>query len=263
MAEKRKRSILIIARTYPELSRRHRESACTAGVFLDTGDWCRIYPLPARYLEKNVARYDVISALVWRNDEDPRPESFKIDPGSIQKIDHISTGKGSPPNWQARANLVLREDRCFESVEHLKAKQKELGTSLGMISPRPGARTGIEKRPESDRAEWEKRLRGILHQSDLFDKPKELQYLSSRIVVRFHCLGNECTTEHKCGVLDWEICELARRDGFEAAKEKLRTLLNNDIYETRFMVGNFRTHLESFGIVGLWYPKRSPQLQLL
>ena len=70
--------------TYPELSTRHKESVCTGGVFLDSKEWCRIYPFPVRYLREKV---DVIDATVWQDpSHDQRPKSWKIDPGSIRTI---------------------------------------------------------------------------------------------------------------------------------------------------------------------------------
>jgi hypothetical protein len=93
------REILITARTYPELSTKYRESVCTGGVFLDDGQWCRIYPFPARYLEKRVKHWDVIHGEVWQEPGwDGRPESHRIFPDSIERVGHIDTGRGHPPD---------------------------------------------------------------------------------------------------------------------------------------------------------------------
>jgi hypothetical protein len=159
--------------------------------------------------------------------------------------------------------LLLSPDRCFTSVEALKTAQRESGKSIGIVKPRPGAVVRIEQRDPKEQVEWEGKHEAILAQADFLERPKELDYMPFRPVVRFKCAGTECTTTHKCGVLDWEIYQLARRSGWEKAKAKLEELLNLNEYETQLMMGNFRLHLGSFGIVGLFYPKRSEQGLLL
>lgn len=259
-----RRSILVHTRTYPELSTRYRESVCTGGVFTDDGAWCRIYPFPARYLEEAVKRWDIISAEVWQDpSHDPRPESWKINPQSIHKIGHLETGRGSPPNWDARREQLFSASRVFSSVEEIEKAQRRDGTSLGLVQPRRRASVRAESRPPEDRDAWDKKLGDLLDQGDLLERPKALDYLDKRIKVRFRCEGADCEREHDCSVLDWEICQLARRDGWEAAIDKLDALLDRDAYDTWFIMGNFRQHPQSFGIVGIWYPRATAQLRLL
>jgi hypothetical protein len=57
--------------------------------------------------------------------------------------------------------------------------------------------------------------------------------------------------------------ELARRDGWEKAKQKLEELSNLKTHEFRLFMGNFRLHLKEFGIIGMWYPKIPAQGSLL
>jgi hypothetical protein len=220
--------------------------------------------MPARYLDEHVSRYDVISAVVWQDlSHDPRPESWKIDPATIEKVGHIGTGKGTPPDWYAREDIVCKPDRCFSSIELLQEARARDGTSVGLVKPRPGARASIKNRPARDRQDWQAKHEEILAQEDLFDPPKSLEYMPKRPFIRFKCEGAECTTTHECAVLDWEVYQLARKSGWEAVKEKLALFLDQDQYDTRFIMGNFRTHLQNFGVVGLWYPKRSAQPRLL
>ena len=63
-------------------------------------------------------------------------------------------------------------------------------------------------------------------------------------------------------VLDWGLLELARRDGWVKAKERLEEISNLQRYEFKLFMGNFRLHLHVFGIIGLWYPKIRAQGEL-
>jgi hypothetical protein len=47
------RKILIATKTYPSISRKYKETVCTAGILLDDNEnplqWIRIYPIRYRY----------------------------------------------------------------------------------------------------------------------------------------------------------------------------------------------------------------------
>src|SRR5436190_1884904 len=49
---------------------------------------------------------------------------------------------------------------------------------------------------------------------------KKLEFLKSRVVVSWFCKGKDCTG-HTMQVLDWGLCELQRRDGSEAALNRM------------------------------------------
>jgi len=72
--------VLILAKTYPELSRKYAETVCTAGI-RDNGRPIRLYPVPLRYLteEAQYRLYDWIEVLIRKSSRDPRPESYSID----------------------------------------------------------------------------------------------------------------------------------------------------------------------------------------
>jgi hypothetical protein len=104
-AWERKR-ILIWGKTRPELSRRHRETVCTGGIFADTMQFVRLYPIPLRYLDddKVFKKYQWIEADVRPAIHDSRPESHNIRCDSIEIGETIPTMKG---NWSARAEWVM------------------------------------------------------------------------------------------------------------------------------------------------------------
>ena len=45
------RDILILVKTYPEISRKYTETVCTAGILADSKEMVRLYPIRFRYLE--------------------------------------------------------------------------------------------------------------------------------------------------------------------------------------------------------------------
>jgi len=79
-----KRKILIATKTYPSISRKYRETVCTAGILLDENEkpeqWIRIYPVRFRGLDtdKRYKRWSIISAEIERNEKDYREESYRI-----------------------------------------------------------------------------------------------------------------------------------------------------------------------------------------
>ena len=57
-------------------------------------------------------------------------------------------------------------------------------------------------------------------------------------------------------VLDWGLGELGRRDGAPKALERMEDLARLDEHDLHFFMGNFKAYPTSFGILGMWYPKK-------
>ena len=130
-----RRKILIWGKTRPELSKTYREIVCTGGVFADTKQLVRLYPIPLRYMddEKIFKKYQWIEAWVTKSSSDPRPESYKI---RADEIDVFGTIKTTSGNWDARAEWVMQNRNIFSSVEALQRQQLEDRTSLGLVKPK-------------------------------------------------------------------------------------------------------------------------------
>lgn len=101
-----RRKIVIATKTYPSISRKYKETVCTAGVLLDDLEqplqWIRIYPIRFRYLEteQRYPRWSIISAEIARNTKDYREESFRVNDESIEIVRHIGTDN----NWQRKSH---------------------------------------------------------------------------------------------------------------------------------------------------------------
>ena len=81
-------NILIVVKTYPEISRKYTETVCTAGVLADSKTFVRLYPIRFRYLEGALQfkKYQWIRANITKAISDPRPESYNIAPDSIDGL---------------------------------------------------------------------------------------------------------------------------------------------------------------------------------
>lgn len=252
-----RKKILIATKTYPSISRKYRESVCTAGILLDENEepmqWIRIYPIRFRQLdfEKKYPRWSIISAKIERNDKDYREESFRIDDSSIEIVRKIDTKK----NWEERKSLVLPLE--FKSIREIK----EQGKSLGIIKPK-----SINKYfCKSTAREWSPKQQAILDQGDLFEPSIELDKIPYNFGYEFIFKDDD---KHKLTISDWEIQQLYRncrdrsneetlenkeKEALEKVRQKLEDefLVKKDLY---FIVGNLKNHKASFMIIGIFYP---------
>ena len=133
-----KQSILILAKTYPEISKKYTETVCTAGLHKDTKKLVRLYPIRYRYLcgENQFKKYQWIKADIEKARSDARPESYNIVENSIEIGNLIGTGD----NWDERKKWIINENTVFNSVEDLLIAQKQSKTSLGIIKPKKNIR---------------------------------------------------------------------------------------------------------------------------
>ena len=250
------RKILIATKTYPSISTKYQETVCTAGILLSEEEnplqWIRIYPIRYRYLDfdKRYPRWAIVSAKIKKNDQDYRPESFKIDDNSLEIIRKIDTTN----NWQERKSLVLSLQ--FRSIADIQAQ----GKSLGIIKPKSIERFFSKKTSR----EWNQKQQAVLNQLDLFEPNIDLEKIPYKFFYQF---TDEDNVPHKYSISDWEIMELYRKcrdrsqlSGLEAeqyALEKVRQKLEDDFLESKdlyFIVGNLKNHAKSFMIIGLFYP---------
>jgi hypothetical protein len=263
------RKILIWGKTYPELSAKYIETVCTAGV-LESGKPVRLYPITYRYQSgERFGLYQWITAGLQKNANDTRPESYKIDCDSIKVGETLHATKDE---WGKRAEFIFKDKGWqFGSVDELQKAQKVDRTSIGIVAPREVTKSESMDRPNEDQKSFEEKFEALKKtveaqraQIEMFGEAippemKKLEFLKSRVMVSWLCNANDCPG-HKMQVLDWGLCELQRRDGSQAAVNRMRELAKLDRYDLRFFLGNLFQYPASFMIVGLWYPKRVPDL---
>lgn len=270
-----RRKILIWGKTRPELSKTYREVVCTGGVFADTRRLVRLYPIPLRFMndEQIFGKYQWIEANVTRATSDPRPESYKIQADGIKVLGKIPPNRG---NWSKRAEWVMQPENIFQSVEALQARREMDYTSLGLVQPKEIVRIFSRSVPASERREFRQRYEATLSQMELPAEEfigrdiKPLRDADFRYVIRFRCDDPRCTTLHNFSVRDWEVdalyfkCRKRGDDPQTAAQKvvkKLEQICGPD-KDTYFYLGNISNRPKKFTIVGLWYPKWQPQIEM-
>ncbi len=266
MAESPLLRVLIWAKTYPELSSRHTETVCTGAV--DAGGRpIRLYPVPLRYLQgtQQYSLGDIVEVRASRNPKDNRPESYRIEPDTLRVVGKI------PPDqqeWAGRREWIFRDTSWhFESIAQLEQARLRDDSSLGLVRPGTVERVYLRaKKPAAER-EFREKWATVTAQQDFFlPEYKALEFLSQEIRIVWRCAVpcDQCGRRpHDMMVLDWGLLELARRDGdWEKARQRLETISDLNAYDFRLFIGNFRLHQKSWGVIGLWYPKRREQQSL-
>ena len=125
--------VLITAKTYPTLSRKHGETVCTAGLRVD-GSWVRLYPVPFRRLdeEEQYRKFDWIELELRRGSSDPGPETHHpTDPKAIRVLSHLDTGDG----WRERRQILLRKAKVYTRLQPLLDGAKANTLSLAVFKP--------------------------------------------------------------------------------------------------------------------------------
>jgi hypothetical protein len=118
-----------LVKAFPQPSARYEETVCCAGVCEDTGELLRLFPIRYRQLDEanRFDRYDLVEMTVTKA-SDPRPESFRVDEGSIRLIER---GKAlSDPQ-----KVKLWQPFIAPSLIALEPDNKATGRSLGIIRP--------------------------------------------------------------------------------------------------------------------------------
>jgi hypothetical protein len=241
--------ILVLGSTYPSHSKKYTEIACTGGIEEDTCKMVRLHPVPMRYMGagQRFKKFQFIDAKVRPDESDPRPESFRIDPNSIVLGDVVT-------NHSVRRSYLDNSPHLIQSLEALKEKQLEDGTSLGIIKPKDILDCGLEFRPESEREDWNRNEEARLAQERLFGVPvKPLDFPEARFMVQWSCDDLRCAS-HQMGIEQWGIHELYRKlKDDENCEEKMREAMQKQLDQWQrdvfLFLGNFRAIQYNFGLM--------------
>lgn len=270
-----KERVLIAVKTYPTLSEKYRELACTAG-FREDGSWIRLYPLPFRLLEqeKRYKKYQWIEADIAKNTGDPRPESFKvINTDAIQLLDEVSPER----NWAERKRLILAKNTIHKDLAELIKQAHSDTVSLAIFKPESVEDFIAE--PASP--EWpEDKLRKVLDslkQANLFDAGQDMAEfkimpkLPYKFSYRFKDSKGKSST---LMIEDWEIGQLywncVENYGEQNAAQKVREKYLDDFARTKdlhlFLGTTYEWHIRRsknpFVIIGTFHPPIDKQIPL-
>lgn len=202
MTVAKKSKILIAVKTYPNLSTKHTETVCTAGL-LENDSWVRIYPIQYRHMDKNqkFAKYQWIEAEIMRDTRDPRPESYKL-ASEITPLNRINTKN----EWQKRKNIMLQN--VYTDLSELidEARDVNISTSLAVFKPHKVIAFHVEKVDSKlDKAISKKQL------SMQLDK-NSAKTLADKVPYKFYySIIDENGKRSRMQILDWEIYQLCRK----------------------------------------------------
>lgn len=256
-----KHRIVVIVKTYPNLSRRYDETVCVGGIDGER-HWIRIFPVRFRQLPflSRFKKFDVIEAEVEpANDKYMRKESYHVRDSTIRIIGHLPTKED---NWKQRKDLLL--SYLDKSIESLEVEKEKSHRSLGIIKPREIQ--DFYKKHTSEVREWEKELMagtqklldGSMHkyESPLAKIPYAFRY-------KFVCDDPQCAG-HELMCEDWEMLELFRsmkekyKDdevAFQKLKDRYFTWLLKE-RDPYFIVGT-ESKWNNFIIVSVFYPPKA------
>jgi hypothetical protein len=147
---------IVIIKAAPQVGQRHGETVCCAGIDL-YGHWLRLYPVSFRTLEdgQKFRRWDRIKFKWQRPNDDPRPESRRVNQQSIEIVGELKASE--------RGNFLAK------SIVSSLARERETGRSLALLKPEI-LDFKSEKKSQSDLDAEIRRYEELRAQADLFAK---------------------------------------------------------------------------------------------
>lgn len=147
---------IVIIKAAPQVGQRHGETVCCAGLDL-YGHWLRLYPVSFRLLEdrQKFSRWDRIKFKWRRPNDDPRPESRRVDQNSIEIASELKPAE--------------RERFLAKSIVTSLQRERDAGRSLALLKPEI-LEFVAEKKSDADLREETKRFDALRAQGDLFSK---------------------------------------------------------------------------------------------
>lgn len=127
MAQHVRLRVRILVKAFPQPSKKHEETVCCAGVTEDGQQMLRLFPIRFRRLpqEQQFDRFDLVEVLATRA-SDPRPESYRVDEGSIQLIERGNT-------LTPEAKVRLWQPFIAPSLKALHEENRKTNRSLGIV----------------------------------------------------------------------------------------------------------------------------------
>jgi hypothetical protein len=159
--------VRVLVKAFPQQSKAHEETVCCAGVTEDGRELLRLFPIRFRRLsrEHQFDRFDLVEMTVTKA-SDPRPESFRVDEGSIRLIEH-----GNKLSDATKVRLWQTFIAPF--LTQLYADNRKTNRSLGIIRPDSGSLKFLVKPAKDAEAEDRQIADQVLRvqQSSLLEAP--------------------------------------------------------------------------------------------
>lgn len=180
---------IVIIKAAPQMGQKHGETVCCAGIDIQ-GNWLRLYPVAFRTLDegKKFGRWDRIR-FRWRlPNDDPRPESRRIDQDSIRLIGELK------PSERQRFLAA----RVVTSLQ----LERAAGRSLALLSARV-TDFSFERKSDGDLDRERAAFTAMHNQEDLFNSRPLIPYQPCPYRFRYHYETDDGPRRGTCQ--DWEI----------------------------------------------------------
>ena len=224
---------------------------CCAGITEDTGELLRLYPIRFRRLgkEKRFTRFDLVEMTVTKASSDPRPESYRVDEGSIHLIQDA-------PKLSDEQKVMLWKPHIAPSIKSLLDDNRKTGRSLGIIRPDPGSlKFSFVQSSETDTEDQAVTELVYKQQMSFLEDPlKPLEPPKYSFFYRFTCAGHS----HRHQIHDWEVQTtfINYRKRYDSEDEALKMMMQE--YQERipkrnlhFIMGTMMMHPKNFIVIGL------------
>lgn len=258
MAAYQTEKLLIVTKTYPSPSKKYRETSCIAAIN-HNGELRRLFPIPFRLLEGEYQfkRWEWIEARITKSKDDHRPESYKVDINSINRLAPIGTQK----EWAERLGWI--SPHLLENFNTLEEHRQTTNQTLGFIRP---SSFQLEIKP-SESPDWTPEEKTKLVQDGLFDSMEvktrvPLRKIPYDFYYTYTCKSPACPESHKHKLTDWEIGALywnCQRDHGPSWEKYLRDKIEIGFSQSKdiiFLLGTMHRFPDQWLIVGLIYPPK-------
>jgi hypothetical protein len=220
---------VILVKASPQVGKRHGETVCCAGVN-DKGEWLRLYPISFRTLNQacQFRRWDRIQFRWKKPQDDPRPESLRVDHQSIEIVGELRHGE--------RLNFLSRLE--VTSINRVKAE----GKTLALLRPRD-LKFSIEKKSQADLKEETRKFQALAAQPDMFNLKPLIPYDACPYAFKYSYVTDDAEREGTCQ--DWEtdaaFYNWSHHYGEQAALKNMQRVFGED-YPKKGMVLAMGTH---------------------
>jgi len=208
----------------------------------------RLFPIRFRRLPKDrqFDRFDLVELLATKAN-DPRPESYRVDEGSIRLIETSTLTD--------EAKVRLWQPFIAPSLKALHEENRTTGRSLGIVRPDPDSVKFFHKPAQDADTEDRKVAEAVqqVQQSSFLEEPlKPLEKAEYAFGYRFRSNGHP----HNHIIHDWEVQAAYRhykqRYGTTAldqiAHEYGENIPKRNLH---FLMGTMASHMRTFIIIGL------------
>ena len=252
--------VLITVMTYPDPSRKHQETVCTAGI-TESGKWVRLYPIDYRYRPEHQRfrkwQWIEVALAPWGYGADQRVESREPALSTLRILGEPISTKN---DWRDRKAII--DPMPHHTVKGLEALYDSGRMSLGIVRPK----RVLDLKVTPVEREWAPKYQALWSQLRLFGEQKPLRKIPYKFQYVFECEDSD--KPHQVMNEDWElgVLFLKERDKKGSEEEAVRSVRHNFLEimcredrDTRFFMGTRHPFNEWLVIGTFWPPKQRQQ----